>query len=141
MRMELVDVAELLHEDTICITPHPILTRLERPNNRMSGSMVMPGGVPVLRRVAASDMAAAQADPEMHPGVTGREAFSAATRAGGDLLDRIEMCACVRHGRLLFFVCEDSQCAREPAVITPSFTSSPRPSAFDRRFPISMEES
>jgi hypothetical protein len=57
----------------------------------MAGGVEMLGRMLVLRIVAAADMAAAPADPEMHPLIAHLQAFLAAKRAGRDRLDLGEM--------------------------------------------------
>ena len=51
----------------------------------------MLGRVFVLRRIAAADMTALEAQAQVHPGVSRFEAHFAAIATGGDFLDRIQM--------------------------------------------------
>jgi hypothetical protein len=53
----------------------------------MLGLVEMFGGVFVLRRVAAADVAALEAHAKVHPGIVHFETFLAAFAAGRDLLD------------------------------------------------------
>jgi hypothetical protein len=62
----------------IDVAPEPILAGLNGLNNRMFRSMKMLGGVLVFGTVAAADVAALLAEPEMDPGVAHFEAFFAA---------------------------------------------------------------
>ena len=55
--------------------------------------MVVFGGVLVARRIAAADMAAYEAYPQVHPGVAGLQALFAALRARLDIANLIEVCA------------------------------------------------
>ena len=53
----------------------------------------MGGGMVVFRLVAATDVAACHADPQVHPGISGCEAFLA---AGGGGLDIFDLFRCVQ---------------------------------------------
>lgn len=56
------------------------------------------GRMLVFAGVTAADMAAFQTDAEMHPAIAGFQAILAAVRAGGDVVNRVEMRAgCRRH--------------------------------------------
>ncbi len=66
--------------DLIDITPAPILARLERFHDGVFGVMEMLGRVLILRRIAAANMAAFQAQAEMNPHVPAFQAFLAAFR-------------------------------------------------------------
>jgi hypothetical protein len=59
--------------------------------------MEMRGGMPVWRLVAATDMAAGAADPQMQPGTADLEAFLAAASAWSDRADAGHMGATDRH--------------------------------------------
>ncbi len=59
----------------------------------MAGCVEVPGGVPVLRLVTAPDVAADQADTQVHPRIAHLEALLAALGAGCNLLDLLQMCA------------------------------------------------
>ena len=52
----------------IDVAPAPALARLHRPHDRMSGLLEVRGGVLVRARVAAADVAARQAHPQVRPG-------------------------------------------------------------------------
>jgi len=54
-------VGQFARLDLIHVTPHPMLTRLNGPYERVTDLLIMLGRVPVLRRVATSDVAANQA--------------------------------------------------------------------------------
>ena len=62
--------------------------QLERLHHRMPARLMMAGGVAVLGRVAAADVAAVHAHPEMNPGVTQRDACPASF--GSEGLGRME---------------------------------------------------
>ena len=51
------------------------------------------GGVFIFRGVATTDMAALQAQPQVHPGVTGLQALFATLGVWCDLLDLVQMLA------------------------------------------------
>lgn len=57
----------------------------------MGGSMV------VIRLVAATDVPACHADPQVYPGVSNIEAFFTAGGGGLHVLDLIQVCAGGRH--------------------------------------------
>ena len=68
----------------------------------------MLGGVLAARLVAAADMAATAADPQMKPFPAQGQAFLAAFGAGRDLMNGTEMAAeipCHLFGRCLLFQC------------------------------------
>ena len=88
----------LLHHHLINVAPHPILTRLERLDDRVVGGVEVLGGVLVLRVVAAANIAAAHALAQVYPGVAGLQAVFAAVSAGLNFVDLVE----VRAGRLHF---------------------------------------
>src|SRR5215210_3478508 len=67
----------------------------------MVGGVEMPGGMFVLRRVAAADVTAAAAETQVHPGIPHRQALLAAVGAGSDVLYLINMGAIGGHGVLL----------------------------------------
>jgi hypothetical protein len=51
----------------IDVTPSPILTRFDRPYDRMRGRMEVFCRMLVLRRIAAPDVPAAHAKPQVNP--------------------------------------------------------------------------
>src|SRR6185436_12177075 len=58
--------------------PPPPFARLERANDRVLGGLEVLGGVLVLRIVAAPDVPALHAEPQVHPRVAHRQALLAA---------------------------------------------------------------
>ena len=62
---------ERLNHDLVHVAPSPVLARFKGPHNRVLGLAEMLCGVPVLRGIAAADMAAdfakAQMDPRSRP--------------------------------------------------------------------------
>jgi hypothetical protein len=68
--------------DVVDVTVGPGLARFGAPDQMVIELHMMFSGVSVGRRIAASDMAADEAHPEMDPPVSGLQAFLAA----GDLV-------------------------------------------------------
>ena len=60
-----------LEHHLVDVTPDPVLARLEGLNDRMVDGVEMPGGVLVLRRVAAADMPTGETEAQMHPAISG----------------------------------------------------------------------
>src|SRR4051794_4056023 len=79
--------------DLVDVAPVPVLARLERPDDRVTGVTVVAGGVPVGRVVAAADDAALCAASEVHPAVAGLQALLAAghPRAAFRVLDGVQV--------------------------------------------------
>ena len=82
-----------VHSGLVDIAPAPVLPRLERFHDGMTCLPEMRGGVLVLRAVAATDMPAGHAQPEVEPCIPGAQAVFAAVGAWRDHLELIEMCA------------------------------------------------
>jgi hypothetical protein len=80
-----VDECSLAQKDFIHIAPTPVLPGLERLHDRMFRLVKVLGGVLVLGRVAAADVAADKTFPQVDPGVAHLEALLAAFAAGPDL--------------------------------------------------------
>jgi hypothetical protein len=59
----------------------------------MLGRVKMLGRVLILRRIAAPDVAANEAQAQMHPSVAHLQAFLATARVRVHVVDLIEMCA------------------------------------------------
>jgi hypothetical protein len=70
-----------LHQVLIDVAPAPIFAGFERLDNRVLGVMIMFGGVTVGRVIAAADVAANEADAQMHPAAAYPQAIFAALRA------------------------------------------------------------
>jgi len=75
------------------IAPQPSLSWLERANHRMVNRLVVLRGVFVFRRVAAADVAAVQAEPQVDPGITHGQAFLASV---GRIRFAVELLRCNR---------------------------------------------
>jgi hypothetical protein len=69
----------------IHVTPAPVLARLKGLHHGMLGLMKVLGGVFVFGRVAAADMSANEAFPQVNPGIAHLQALLAAFAAGLDL--------------------------------------------------------
>ena len=63
----------------------------------MVGGVEMPSGVLVLRRVAAANMAARQAETQMHPAISGFQTVLTSIGARCDLSYLMKMCTCLFH--------------------------------------------
>ncbi len=83
--------ANLLPRYFVDKAPFPVLTGLERPDDGMFGRMEVLRGVFVGRRIAAANVAAFQALPQVHPLGPDLEAIFATLRTGFDISDLIEM--------------------------------------------------
>ncbi len=57
------------HHDFIHVAPDPVFSWLEGLYDRMLRGVKVLGGVFVLGRVAATNVAAGEAFPEVHPGI------------------------------------------------------------------------
>ena len=55
------------HPDLIDEAPAPFLAGLERSNQRMAARVMVGGRVPIGRVIAATDVPALQADPQVKP--------------------------------------------------------------------------
>src|SRR5882757_1245748 len=87
-----------IQHDLVHIAPPPAFRGIIAFDDRMAGGVEMLGRMLVLRIVAAADMAAAPAEPQMNPCVAELQAFLAAQRAGRDLADFLQMGAVRGHG-------------------------------------------
>jgi hypothetical protein len=70
-------------------------------DDRMAGGVKMLGRMFVGRGIAASDMAAGTAEPEMNPAAPHLQTFLAAARAGFHFVNAIEMAAIIAHRKFL----------------------------------------
>lgn len=83
--------------DLVHIAPAPTFRGIIAFDDRMRRRMEMLGGMPIGGLIAAADMAACPAEPQMHPPGTRLQAFLAAIRARTDVLDRMKMRAWIGH--------------------------------------------
>src|SRR6516162_8654641 len=79
--------------EAVDVAPTPRLAGLKRLHDRVLSAVEVLGGVFVFRRVAVTDMAALQAQPQVHPAVTHLQTLFAALCAWRYLLDLVEMLA------------------------------------------------
>jgi hypothetical protein len=77
---------ELGQEDFIHVTPAPIFTRFKRLYYGVFGLVEVLGSVLILRRIAATDVAANQTQAQMYPRITHLKAFLAAFACRCDFL-------------------------------------------------------
>src|SRR3954453_14066518 len=84
------------------IAPAPAFRRIVAFDHRMGGGMEMRGRMLVRRIVAAADMAAGTADPQMQPLAAAFQALLATERAWGDRLNAGDMAAAFGHPDILF---------------------------------------
>ena len=75
------------------VAPAPALRRIVALDDRMPGGVEVGGGVPAGRLVAAADMAAGAADPQMQPLASALQALLAAERTRRDVLDAGDVAA------------------------------------------------
>src|SRR5207253_5172211 len=80
------------------VVPSPTFGWFVAFDQRMTGRVEVLGGVTVRRAVAAADVAARPAEPEVHPDRIDLQALLAAERAGDDSADAGSMDAFVSHG-------------------------------------------
>ena len=73
--------------DVIDIAPAPTLWRVVAFDDGMTARLKMAAGVTMGRLIAATDMPAIAAKPQVHPGRSDPQAFLASERARGDGLD------------------------------------------------------
>src|SRR6476469_10379177 len=72
-------------QDLVDVAPAPRLVRLEAAHHRVTGVREVAVRVPLRRAVAAADVAAGQAQPQVHPGrALGQAPLAALRRAGPD---------------------------------------------------------
>jgi hypothetical protein len=91
----------LVHEKFVGIAPHPVFAWLEGADDRVFLVAVVSGGVFVLGRVAATHVAASEAEAQVDPGVSHFKTFFAASAAGFDFVNLIEVRALLCHDLLL----------------------------------------
>src|SRR5690348_1642326 len=94
-------VRTLFQEDFVHVAPAPVFARFERLDDGVVRGVKVLGGVLVLRTVAAADVPAAEAEPQVHPGVAHLKAFLAAFAAGVHFVDLVDVRARFAHGSLL----------------------------------------
>ena len=78
--------ADSAQEYFVDVAPRPIFAGLKRSDDRMLCGVKMFGGMAIRRGVAAADMSAGQAKPEVDPGGPHLQTFLTAVRAGNDVV-------------------------------------------------------
>jgi hypothetical protein len=79
-------------EDVVGVAIDPVLAGLEGLDYGVQGTVEVLGGVPVRRAVAAADVAASEAEAEVDPAGSHREAFLAALGSAGlDIAYQVEV--------------------------------------------------
>jgi hypothetical protein len=81
-RLEVQNLRAGLEHDFVDVAPSPVFARLERANNRVLSLLEVLCGVFIFGGIAAADMAAGLAEPQVHPGVTHLETLLAAAGVG-----------------------------------------------------------
>src|SRR6266568_2691418 len=82
---------ERLNRDLVDVTPSPVLARLERSHNRVLGLSEVLRGVFVLRGVAAADVTANLAEPQMNPGIPHLQALLTSVGVGRWVLNLVKV--------------------------------------------------
>jgi hypothetical protein len=89
-----------IQPELVSVTPSPILLWLEGLHDRVVGRVEMPGGMFILRLVAAADVPAFKTDAQVYPGVADFQAILAPIRAWCNLTYLVKMttlfCHCAR---------------------------------------------
>src|SRR5436305_15290005 len=80
--------SELDHH-LVDVAPAPVLARLERAHEGVVGGVEVAGGVVVLRRVAVADVAAGEAEAQVHPGVPHLQASLTGARLRRGVLELV----------------------------------------------------
>src|SRR5207248_5476990 len=123
--------ANLLEQqrDLVDVAPAPVLARLELADERMRRRVLVGGRMAARRAVAASDMAAGQADAQVKPPAAALQALLAAFHLSGKLAHRnlVEMRAGARAHRTAAGVAARCECTSCTAI-------EPSPTAVAQRF-------
>ena len=77
--------------ELVDVTPAPIFSRFDRSHYRMLGRMEVLGSVLIFRRIATSNVPAAQAQAKVHPPVAHLQTLFTTPGMRFDVLDLIEM--------------------------------------------------
>ena len=81
----------------IDIAPAPPLRRIVTFDDRMSGRVIVLGGVLARRLIAAADVPACTTNPQVEPSVACFQTFFAPQRARGHIANAFQMRAALRH--------------------------------------------
>src|SRR5580692_11203033 len=113
--------AQLVQHEFVDVAPAPVLSRLDRLDDRVLAAMIVLGRVLVLRGIAAAHMAADQAHPQMHPRISRFQTILASVGAGLYVFDFLD----VRTG---FHHCHDHLLSAERQYsLVPYSAKSPHP--------------
>src|SRR2546428_9754499 len=117
------------------VAPAPPFRRIVALDDGVAARVEVLGGGPVRRVVAAADVAAGPAEPQVHPPGTRLQALLAAARAGRHLADRVFMGACFGHGILPYgFATTGARPASARKACSVATTCAPSPTAAAPRF-------
>jgi hypothetical protein len=89
----LFDQSRTSNFDLIHITPSPILAGFDGLDDGVLGRAKVLRGVPVLGRVATAYVAAGEAHPQVHPGVSDLQAIFTAAGTGLDVANFLHVFA------------------------------------------------
>src|ERR1051325_9003392 len=93
-----------IEHDLVDVAPAPALGRIIALDHRMAGGVEMFGGVAVGRAVAAADVPAGAAQPQVHPDRAALEALLAAARARRHLAHLVGVKTCRHHALLVWTI-------------------------------------
>src|SRR3977135_1119224 len=114
-----------IEQDFIDITPAPTFRRIVALDDRMLGGVEVLGGMLVGGIVAAADVTAAAADPQMQPLAAALEAFLATQRARRDIADAGDVSAAFCHPRPLPYSAGFAASPRKPCNAATTCAPSP----------------
>jgi len=122
----------------IDVTPGPVLARFQRFYDRVLGGVKVFGGVLVLGRIAATDVAATEAQAQVYPFITHLQAFFAAVSVRFDVANLIDVGTTV-HGSILNLDLQQAGGGFSQDRAAISVAESGRLEYFDRRWWCSRE--
>src|SRR5882724_7909451 len=114
-----------IEQHFIDIAPAPTFGRIVALDDGMLGGVEVLGRVLVGGIVAAADVTAAAADPEMQPHAAALEAFLATKRARRDIADAGDVSATLRHPRSLPYSAGFAASPRKPCSAATTCAPSP----------------
>src|SRR5207244_5019331 len=83
--------------DVVDVAPTSVLSGIERLDDGMVDGVKVLGRMAIFRVIAAPDVSARQAQSKVHPRVAGFQTLLAPLSRRGDLMDLIQVLACLRH--------------------------------------------
>ena len=90
-----------LDHDLIDVAPAPVFAGLERLYDRVVGGVEVPGGMLVLRGIAAANMPAFEAETQVYPRIADFQTILTPIGARCDLSYLIKMCTYLCHKIIL----------------------------------------